>query len=95
MGLFHIIRFHHKDAIGRNKNSTPPDPILWLKTIEKWTFFDGLLSPYMIESITTIRNRYGIKAKLLISLCFIRVKWHFITFIYTVMEREDKNYRII
>lgn len=40
----------------------------------------------MIESITTIRNHHRIKAKLLISLYFTKVKWHFIPFIYTVME---------
>ena len=42
----------------------------------------------MIESITTIRKQYGIKAKLLISLYFTKVKWHFLVAIYTVVEYE-------
>ena len=41
----------------------------------------------MIESITTIRKQYGIKAKSLIFLDFIRVKWHFLVSIYTVVDK--------
>ena len=40
----------------------------------------------MIESITTIRNHHGIKAKPLISICFTRIKWYYFVAIYTVME---------
>ena len=45
----------------------------------------------MIESITTIRNHHVTEAKLLISLCFIRVKWHFIPFIYTVVDKQERH----
>lgn len=42
----------------------------------------------MIERITTIRNRHVTEAELLIFLHFIRIKWHFLVAIYTVMEYE-------
>ena len=43
----------------------------------------------MIERITTIRNHHRIKAKLLISLYFTKVKWHLIPFIYTVVSNNE------
>lgn len=50
-----------------------------------------LLIQPMKENITTIRKQNGIKAKTLIFLCFIRVKWHFVPFIYTVVEKKNRK----
>ena len=36
--------------------------------------------------MSSFRNHHVTEAKLLISLCFIRVKWYYFGGIYTVME---------
>ena len=48
----------------------------------------------MIEKITTIRNQNGIKAKSLIFLDFIRVRWYFLVSIYTVVRDKRKIEKI-
>ena len=66
-----------------------------VRTLDFPSVFNGFRTNWdfrnMIESITTIRNRHRIKAKLLISLYFTKVKWYFIPFIYTVMDKKSKS----